>query len=89
MTDTYTTTYDAQGRLTQETSPTGFINYEYDVLGRKTKTQSGTTVPVVLSEITYTYDLFGRLSTVSTVKRDGAIVDSNTSLAGNQPETTK
>ncbi|MCU0708126.1 MAG: hypothetical protein MUF23_07540, partial [Pirellula sp.] len=65
------TVYDAQGRVTQETTPTGFINYEYDLLGRKTKTLSGTTLPTVLSEVTYTYDLLGRLSTVNTVKRDG------------------
>ena len=69
VTDSYTTVYDAQGRVTQETTPTGFIKYEYDLLGRKTKTQSGTTLPTVLSEVTYTYDLLGRLSTVNTVKR--------------------
>jgi YD repeat-containing protein len=38
VTDPYTTVYDVQGRVTQETTPTGFINYEYDLLGRKTKT---------------------------------------------------
>jgi YD repeat-containing protein len=88
VTDPYTTAYDAQGRVTQETTPTGFINYEYDLLGRKTKTQSGTTLPTVLSEVTYTYDLLGRLSTVNTVKRDGAIVDSNGAGAGTPPEST-
>ena len=57
-------------------------------LGRKTKTQSGTTLPVVLSETTYTYDSLGRLETVNTMVRDGLAVDSNTAVAGNQPETT-
>jgi YD repeat-containing protein len=71
ITDTWTNSYDVQGRLIQETSPTGFVRYEYDSLGRKTKTQSGTTVPVVLSEVAYTYDQVGRLKTVETVKRDG------------------
>jgi RHS repeat-associated protein len=88
VTDPYTTAYDVQGRVTQETTPTGFINYEYDLLGRKTKTLSGTTLPTVLSDVTYTYDLLGRLSTVNTVKRDGAIVDSNGAGAGTPPEST-
>jgi YD repeat-containing protein len=88
VTDPYTTVYDVQGRVTQETTPTGFINYEYDLLGRKTKNLSGSTVPTVLSEVTYTYDLLGRLSTVNTVKRDGAIVDSNGAGAGTPPEST-
>ena len=69
-------------------TPTGFINYDHDLLGRTTKTQSGSTVPVVLTEITYSYDLFGRLSTVNTVRRDGAIVDSNGAAPCTPPEST-
>jgi YD repeat-containing protein len=90
VTDTYTTTYDAQGRVTQETTPTGTIQYQYDLLGRKTLSRTVvSTVPTdVLTEITYTYDLFGRLSTVNTVRRDGAIVDSNGAGAGTPPEST-
>ncbi|MFN9602776.1 MAG: RHS repeat-associated core domain-containing protein, partial [Planctomycetota bacterium] len=90
VTDTYTTTYDAQGRITQETTPTGTIQYEYDLLGRKTLCRTVvSTVPTdILSEITYTYDLLGRLATVNTVRRDGAMVDSEDSLPGNQPEST-
>ncbi len=77
-TDTWTNSYDIQGRHTQETSPTGFINYEYDLLGRKTKTESGTTVPAVLSEATYTYDSLSRLKTINTVKRDGSAITPET-----------
>jgi RHS repeat-associated protein len=90
VTDTYTTTYDAQGRVTQETTPTGTIQYQYDVLGRKTQCRTVvSTVPTdILTEITYTYDLFGRLSTVNTVRRDGALVDSNGAAPGTPPEST-
>ncbi|MFN9433819.1 MAG: RHS repeat domain-containing protein [Planctomycetota bacterium] len=90
VTDTYTTTYDAQGRVTQETTPTGTIQYQYDLLGRKTQCRTVvSTVPTdILSEITYTYDLFGRLSTVNTVRRDGALVDSNGAAPGTPPEST-
>ncbi|MFN6164524.1 MAG: RHS repeat-associated core domain-containing protein, partial [Planctomycetota bacterium] len=78
------------GRVTQETTPTGTIQYQYDLLGRKTLCRTVvSTVPTdILTEITYTYDLFGRLSTVNTVKRDGAIVDSNGAGAGTPPEST-
>jgi RHS repeat-associated protein len=60
-------------------------------LGRKTRTWSGNigaTATTSLSDVTYTYDSLSRLSTVNTVKRDGATLDTNTGLAGNQPETT-
>ncbi|MFN7627330.1 MAG: putative Ig domain-containing protein, partial [Pirellula sp.] len=88
VTDTYTNRYDSQGRLTQETTPTGFIRYQYDVLGRKEKIQSGTSLPTVLTEVTYSYDARGKLSTVNTVLRDGVIVDSNGTDAGTPPEST-
>jgi RHS repeat-associated protein len=41
-----------------------------------------------MSEITYTYDLLGRLATVNTVKRDGSIVDGNGGAPGAPPEST-
>ena len=88
VTDIYTTRYDAQGRVTQETTPTGFLRYEYDALGRKSKIQSGTSLPTVLTEVTYKYNALGRLSTVNTVLRDGMIVDSNGTDAGTPPEST-
>jgi YD repeat-containing protein len=87
-TDTWTSSYDIQGHLLSESSPTGFINYEYDDLGRKTKTQSGTTGTVVLSEVTYSYNSLGQLRTVNTTTRNGVAVDSNATVAGDQPETT-
>ena len=88
-TDTWTNNYDVQGRLTQETSPTGSIYYEYDNIGRKTQSRTVVpTVPGVASEIRYTYDSLGRLATVSTVKRDGAYVDSNGPTDGTPPESS-
>ncbi|MBM3967451.1 MAG: hypothetical protein FJ308_20710, partial [Planctomycetes bacterium] len=88
-TDTFTTRYDAQGRVIQETTPAGFIRYEYDALGRKNKVQSGVSIPVVLTEVTYTYDLLGKLSEVKTVVRDGMEVDGNGSDTGTPPESTR
>ena len=76
-TDVWTSSYDIQGRLTQETSPTGVIGYEYDPLGRKTRTWAGgvgSTATTALSDISYSYDFLGRLATVNTVKRDGASI---------------
>jgi YD repeat-containing protein len=68
-TDTWSNTFDVQGRLVQESSPTGVIGYEYDPLGRKTRTLAGgtgfqplTNPSAALSDITYTYDSLSRLS---------------------------
>ncbi len=75
--DVWTKAYDAEGRLTQETSPTGVIGYEYDPLGRKSRTWAGavgSTALTALSDITYSYDSLSRLSTVNAVKRDGASI---------------
>ncbi len=41
ITDTWTNSYDDQGRLKQESSPTGVVGYEYDPLGRKSRTWAG------------------------------------------------
>jgi RHS repeat-associated protein len=87
--DVWTSMYDAQGRVIQEATPTGNIQYEYDALGRKTVSRAVvSSVPGTASEVTYTYDPLGRLKTVNTTIRDGLPVDSNTALAGDQPETT-
>jgi RHS repeat-associated protein len=76
--DRWTSTYDLQGRVIQERSPTGFINYEYNALGRKTMTQSGTSDSAVLSEERYTYDTLGRLATIQTTLRDGLVQSDKT-----------
>ena len=68
-TDTVTTAYDAEGRITRVSSPEGIITYAYDDLGRKTYTivhpfgadpDSDTPERVTA----YTYDALGRLATV-------------------------
>ena len=77
LVDTWTKTFDIQGQLTQESSPTGVIGYEYDPLGRKTRVWAGavgSTDTTGLSDITFSYDLLGRLATVNTVKRDRASI---------------
>jgi RHS repeat-associated protein len=87
--DVFTNAYDAEGRVIQETSPAGKIRYEYDVLGRKTRTfTEPTAAATVITDVTYQYNSLSRLSRVTTVTRNGQPVDSNTSLAGNQPEVT-
>ena len=81
--DIWTSSYDIQGRLTQETSPTGVIGYEYDPLNRKTRIWAGgvgSTATTALSDITYTYDFLGRLATVNTVKRDGATTPTESAI---------
>ena len=87
--DVWATKYDVQGRVTQESSPTGIMQYDYDVLGRKTHVRTMVpTVSGVASESVYAYDSLGRLASVSTTLRDGLPVDIDPTLAGNQPETT-
>ena len=87
--DRWTNRYDAEGRMIEETSPTGFIRYEYDTFGRKTKTLSGTSSTTVLSEVTYGYDALSRVASVLTVRRNGVLVDSDATQAGSQPEATR
>lgn len=69
--------YDTAGRLTQMDSPEGSIHYEYGdhpTLARRTRmwTQN--------SDIRYTYDVLGRLRTVTVVKQLGQALTT--------PETT-
>jgi RHS repeat-associated protein len=74
--------------VTRITGPTGFISYEYDLLGQKIATVGGDEAGKVLLRIEYGYDEMNRLQTVSTVTRDGKLVDANALLAGYQPEKT-
>ena len=68
-------TYDSQGHVLQVASPEGAVNYEYEPIeGRRVRTYT------VNSDIRYSYDLLGRISTVMVMKRDGAPV--------NPPEVT-
>jgi RHS repeat-associated protein len=58
--------YDFEGRLTQQNTPEGVINYEYDAMtGRHTRTCSTNT------EVAYGYDSLGRLSSAQALKRNG------------------
>jgi RHS repeat-associated protein len=64
--------YDLEGRLTQQNSPEGVINYEYDLAtGRHTRTCSQN------SETAYGYDELGRLKTVTVLKRNRSSVTEN------------
>ena len=63
----------------KEASPEGTVNYEYDDLGRKTRTYTGTAASPV-SDYRYTYDSLGRLATVEARERNGVVLPS--------PETT-
>lgn len=92
--DVWTNTYDIQGQKIQETSPTGAVAYEYDLLGRKTSVSAylrdagGVLGANPNSRVMYGYDALGRLATVNTVVRDGTLVDSNGTEAGSPPEST-
>ena len=62
-------TYDNQGHVLQVASPEGAVNYEYEPIeGRRVRTYTAN------SDIRYGYDLLGRISTVTVMKRDGAPV---------------
>ena len=61
--------YDQHGRLVRVSSPEGTVNYEYDqVTGRRVRTWTAHT------DSRYRYDEFGRLGSVSVVKRHGSIL---------------
>src|SRR5207248_11798903 len=55
--------YDDVGRVTRISSPEGVINYEYDDLGRHTRTYVGKpTAPTdAIDDTRYEYDALGRL----------------------------
>jgi RHS repeat-associated protein len=59
-------TYDKQGHMLQIATPEGVVNYEYEPIeGRRVRTYT------VNSDLRYGYDLLGRISTVTVMKRDG------------------
>lgn len=66
-------TYDADGKLTQIDSPQGFLNYDYDRLGRLTRTWTSTADDgqFAITDTGYTYDQLGRLKTVTVAERFG------------------
>ncbi len=84
----WTSEFNTNGLVTRITGPTGFISYEYDLQGRKLATVGGDETGRALLRIEYGYDEMNRLQTVSTVTRDGKLIDANALLAGNQPEKT-
>ena len=79
--DTWTNEYDQQHRLIRTTSPTGDINYEYDVFGRQTRVVTGTSgsyagdIADPSTDVRYSYDVLGRLSKVETFERNDVLVD--------------
>ena len=80
-----TNVYDGQGQLTRVETPQGEVNYEYDDQGRMTRTYTGDSDPTHTSQASdgkavtdtyYTYDVFGRLKTVTVKERfDTPITD--------------
>ncbi|MEM1011590.1 MAG: fibro-slime domain-containing protein [Planctomycetota bacterium] len=86
------TTYahDAEGRLTTIDSPQGLLHYGYDDLGRKTSAWTDHADPQQSTTLTeYGYDQMDRLIRVDTVRRFGQAVDTDTTLSGDQPESTR
>ena len=81
-TEVWQTEFDAEGRTTRIAAPNGVVSYEYDDLGRKTRTYASdlATPNDAITDTRYTYDVLGRLDHVSVVERN------NLPLA--QPETT-
>ena len=82
------TAYDRQGRVTSVSSPEGTVHYEYDALGRRVRTYTGTTADPV-NDTLYNYDELGRLETVTAVERNNQAVDSDDAAAGDQPAETR
>ncbi|MBI1348011.1 tandem-95 repeat protein [bacterium] len=66
--------YDAFGRLSETVTPEGLVGYEYDDLGRKIRTYTGS-IGQPLDDFRYAYDVLGRLISVEVVRRDSQIVD--------------
>lgn len=91
--DIWANTWDEHGRLIHVDSPTGQIFYEYDTQGRQVRvaTRPAGFTPQndddVSTDIRYTYDLLGRLSSVETWERNDVLVDVDAGTAGQQPET--
>lgn len=85
------TTYDPEGRVASEVTPTGTVRYEYDVLGRAIVLRAfAGSIPTEapLLESRYGYDVLGRLAHIETVTRDGAPVDVEPATPELDPEST-
>jgi YD repeat-containing protein len=91
VTEVWSWSFDAEGRVTRAVSPTGTIGYEYDPLGRKTRTWSSD-VPAgaladplaeLASDTRYEYDAFGRLATLRVLTIAGE------TLSGTEIQTTR
>ena len=75
----WTSVYDAHGRLTQEISPQGIVNYGYNSLDQLAHTWTGTGStffdPVDTDTATqYFYDVLGRLERTEAFQRNGEYV---------------
>ncbi|BEL05183.1 hypothetical protein Q0Z83_033740 [Actinoplanes sichuanensis] len=87
---TYTTSYDAGGRMTRLDSPGGVsVTSTYDTMGRLTKS-AGTGAQVATTDKTFTYDKAGRLTSfggsagANTVAYDDrGLITSITGVSGN------
>ncbi len=76
------TTYDALGRTTSIKTPEGKISYQYDKYGRQIRVSSDKG-----DDVSYTYDIFGRLSTV-TDATTGSVTTYEYDLVGTLSRTT-
>jgi YD repeat-containing protein len=76
------TAYDAEGRVTSILSPEGRVSYEYDALGRRVRTFTGSPADPE-SDFRYEYDALNRLTKVAVWERG------HVPLAEGQRETTR
>ncbi len=71
-TNTTTFQYDANGNMTQESGPSGIINYVYDLATqRHTETWTGTSYADAVTDIQYGYNDLGELASVTVLKENG------------------
>ncbi len=64
--------YDSNGNLTQESGPSGTINYVYDLATqRHTETWTGTSYASAVSDIKYGYHSMGEHASVTVLKENG------------------
>jgi len=69
------TTYNADGQVSCIESPQGVINYEYDsTTGQISRTWTGRDSTRPTTDIHNTYDKLGRLESVTTYAREGAVL---------------
>ena len=66
------TSYDDNGRVSRIDSPQGVINYDYDAItSQQSRTWTGTNPAAPINDFEYQYDILGRMSTVTVVRRNG------------------